>query len=93
MFVADLLVRPAAFIRFGCLDVARRWRSVRRAAALLVKAAAAAASGELRPSCARLDRVLRWRKAPSMLLPQVSWSSSSICRPPSRFLDCWPWRR
>jgi hypothetical protein len=64
----NLFIRFAAFLRFSCLDVAHRWRLVRRAAALLFKAAAAAASGELLPSCARISRILRRRKAPLLTL-------------------------
>ena len=41
---------------------------VRRAAALLDKAAAAAASGELLPSCACIHRIMRWRNAPLLTL-------------------------
>jgi hypothetical protein len=73
VFVTNLFIRSAAFVRFGYLDVARRWRSVRRAAALLIKAAAAAASGKLLPFL----RAHRLRLAPAqsslILLHQMAW--------------------
>ncbi len=83
VFVANLFSRSTALVRFGCLDVARRWRSVRRAAALLVKAAAAAASGELLPSCACIHRIIRWRKAPLLTLDLHVVAVSSIGLPPA----------
>jgi hypothetical protein len=87
VFAANLFIRSAAFVRFSCLDVARRWRSLRRAAALLLKAAAAAASGELLPCCARIACILRRRQASSLLiLLQMALSLSISLLPATKLL-------
>ncbi len=61
---------------------------LRRAAALLLKAAAAAASGKLQPSCACIDCILRWRKAPSLLILhlQMALSHSISLQPAAELL-------
>ena len=89
MFVANLFIRSTAFVRFSCLDVARRWRSVRRAAALLLKAAAAAASGELLPCRACAFLAACRRKPPYSFFQMIA--GSLIVLPPAagllRLLD------
>ncbi len=61
----------------------RRWRSIRRAAALLIKAAAAAASGELLPCPARAYGAAFRRELPSTLNFLQVTSGSLIVLPPA----------
>ena len=93
LLFAHLFIRFIAFVRFSCLDGARRWRSVRRAAALLVKAAAAAASGKLLPCIACAFTAARRRMLP-LTLPSAEAILDlvffTICCPPSSYLDSRP---